>query len=99
MLDAKEGEILKQEGIARVCRTNQEFLEEAREVARQAIQIRGPVTMDIVRAVCEQLGIVPNHPNAWGGVFRHEDFVPTGEMHHSKQPQRHRNLLREWTLA
>ena len=99
MLDINEAETLKQEGIARVCRTNQEFLAEAREVARQAILIQGPVTMDIVRAVCEQLGIVPNHYNAWGGVFRHEDFIPTGEMRHSAQPQGHKNLLREWTLV
>ena len=99
MLDREESERRKQEGIARVCRTNEEFLNEAREVARHAIQIQGPLTMDTVRSVCEKLGIVPNHYNAWGGVFRHKDFIPTGEMYHSDQPQGHKNLLREWTLA
>lgn len=99
MLDSAEAEALKQEGIARVSRSNREFLDIARDIARYIIKAQGPVTMDEVREQCEAHGVVPNHYNAWGGVFRHEDFVPTGEMRHSAQPQGHKNLLREWRLA
>lgn len=66
-----EGIRLRDEGIASVASHNQvPFLGAIRERAAQLAEENGTVGADELRAWADERGIAPDHPNAWGAVFR-----------------------------
>lgn len=83
---------LRDAGIARVKCNNESWVERARGIALSFAQINGTVTADIVRALIEP----PEHPNAWGAIFRHKNLRWTGKMRASATASRHAGLQRVW---
>jgi hypothetical protein len=57
-------------GIERVAKHNASFIELMRSVAKRISLDRGSVSIDDLRQFASERGIVPIHPNAWGGIFR-----------------------------
>ncbi len=89
----KRAEEEREKGIRRVAENSQDFLKEARRVARLLLEVRPTIIMDDVRKHCT---LDPLHPNAWGAVFKHKDFQWTGQMRQSDIVTRHGGLQRVW---
>ena len=92
--DLLEARNLRDEGIERVSSHNTEFLVTARKAARYICSVRGECTTDDVRRL---LDIEPDHPNAWGSVFR-KGFVWTGKYRQSEVVSRRGGMQRVWRL-
>ena len=82
-------------GIRQVAENNEHFLEVARNIARSLAECRIEITADDVRKDCP---IEPLHPNAWGAVFKTNEFEWTGEYRRSALVQGHGNMQRVWML-
>ncbi|MBT8460328.1 MAG: hypothetical protein KJN60_11715 [Boseongicola sp.] len=80
------GEELRDEGIARVAAHNEEWLDWIRRVAMDASRLHGSVTSDDLRAWAEFKGRRPDHPNAWGAVFREKGWTRLGYQQ-SERPE------------
>jgi hypothetical protein len=65
-------------GIDRVARHNASFIEIMRGVAKRISLERGSVRIDDLRQFASERGLVPIHPNAWGGVFRGPEWQMVG---------------------
>lgn len=89
------GRQLRDQGMQRVQSHNQAWLEVARAVAGRIAARQGVVCTDDVR---EQLDVKPDHPNAWGAVFKSPEFEPTGRFVQSRTPSRHASVQRQWRL-
>ncbi len=89
-----EGEL----GMEQVAKGNVRWIELAREVARAIAKAQGTVTADDVRHVFYARGHRPEHPNAWGAVFRGSGLRWTGAFNHSAVVAGHGNLQRVWEL-
>lgn len=69
--DADAGEALKKEGQTQVAGHNGDFIRQAVAIVREHFAAtKQPFAFDAVRLKCEQLGIKPMHPNAWGALPR-----------------------------
>ena len=86
---------LRDQGIQQVAQNNEQFLEVARNIARSLAECRIEITADDVRKDCP---IEPLHPNAWGAVFKTNEFEWTGEYRRSALVQGHGNMQRIWRL-
>lgn len=92
-------EAAKRAGIAQVSANNRWFLEEARARARRHALAHRTVTVDDIRPGMEADGLYPEHPNAWGAVFRGREWRWAGEYRTSALVQGHGNRQRVWRLA
>lgn len=76
-------------------RSKQEWLEEARETARQLLKKRYSITIeDVLRETPRPQYI---SPKAIGGVFQHPDFVAVAFVF-SKRAISHSRVIRAWKL-
>jgi hypothetical protein len=90
--------MLRETGLSRVSHHNNTFLETMRSVARMLLRKGGfAISTDDLRKYAECHNIHPDHPNAWGAVFRDKSFVPCG-FRQSTRENRHAGLIRVWTL-
>ncbi|MCP5016239.1 MAG: hypothetical protein GY938_13350 [Ketobacter sp.] len=95
IFDLDEARQKRDQGIKQVSDNNERFLNEARKTAKWLAQGGGKITMDDVREHCP---LEPLHPNAFGSVFRHDDFVFTGQYRQSKAVSRRGGMQRVWRL-
>lgn len=97
LFDVQEAERRKRSGMARASEGRSIWLQHAREVAVAIAMQQGHVNADDVRAAGVETP--PNtSPNIWGMVFQEDRFRFLGYTH-SKRPEAHSNLLRDWGLA
>lgn len=95
---AATGEDLKQIGLDLVESHNPTFVETMRDYARQYCKIHLSVTSDDLRRYATSHGIKANHPNAWGAIFRGNEWRATG-IEKSTLPSNHGRMIRRWELA
>lgn len=93
--DIFQARTARDEGIDQVSSHNLGFMDAARSVARMLCRVQGTVTSDDVRKHSQ---VEPDHPNAWGAVFRSKEFEFTGEYRQSKLVSRHGAMQRVWRL-
>lgn len=72
------GEQLKIEGINRVEKNNQAWIEKMRERAIELNSISGSVSTDELRFWADAINSHPEHPNAWGSIFAGKKWKPIG---------------------
>jgi len=84
----------KTKGIALVATHNAAWLEEARAIAREICRQSGSVTAEDVR---DKIHTAPNHPNAWGAIFKSTEFTPIG-FEPGRHVQGHCRVIRRWRL-
>ncbi len=71
------------------------FVELMRREAERIFWLRGVVNCDDLRAYAKSLGIVPNHPNTWGSIFRGPHWKQIG-LTQSQLVSNHARTIREW---
>ncbi len=76
-LDA-DGNARRRDGLDRVEQNAEEWLAWIRAEAVRISQERGEVSADDLRVVTEQAHRHPHHPNAWGAVFRGNEWELIG---------------------
>ena len=91
------GERQKIYGMELVEFNNQGFVHSMRKMARKMIKQCGRITCDDLRVIANRYGIEPDHPNAWGAIFRTKDFVACG-FEKSKLASNHARRIIVWTL-
>ena len=90
-----DGLALKNAGIRKAISNNMEFVETMRLLAIYLHRQSGNeyITIDPLRAFADERGIVPQTPNAWGGVFRKAPpgwkFTNTGRTQISNYTSNH----------
>ena len=77
-LNLLAGERAKQDGLTTVAATNKEFLETCRRYARAISALKGEVSIDDVRAFCDEHSLKPEHPNAFGAIFKNNGWLEIG---------------------
>ena len=98
--DWRKGASERDEGMNRVEKNNDEFVQVARDVAEDLARRNGMVCADQTREITEAYGIFPNHHNAWGPVFRGHPGLkaaPAG-WKYSERPANHRSKQMWWVL-
>ena len=94
------GETLRDEGMERVAEHNKDWLSDARrEAARVCAQKGSASAVDIRRwadRANDGLGYYPDHPNAWGSIFRGAQWVPTGQWEKCQHPDGHARDVKVW---
>lgn len=88
----------KQLGLAQVERMQRPFVELMRERAIAIARATGRVTSDDLRAYAQAEGIVPEHSNCWGAIFRGSCWRCVGRVK-SKLTSNHSREIRVWELA
>jgi hypothetical protein len=84
-------------GIEAVISSNECFVSTMRGIARIIVRRKGVVTSDDLREIARDHGIVPKHENAWGGIFRGNEWECVGFMK-SKLPSNHARTIRTWRM-
>jgi len=95
IFDLQSGRMARDAAIARVISNNESVVATLRGIARILAQRRGVVTMDDVRQVANDYGIVPDHPNVFGAVFHARGWEPVGYVQ-SKIPTNRARVIRTW---
>ena len=72
------GEQLKLDGLNRVEENNQAWVDKIRERAIEMCLVMGEVSSDELRYWADAANCHPEHPNAWGAVFRGKCWRPIG---------------------
>lgn len=90
---AAQARALRDAGIDKVESNNSTWVSTARSYAVKLAFQNGEVTADDVRKV---FGESPDHPNAWGAVFRSPSLKWTGRMKPSIRVSRHAGMQRIW---
>ena len=97
--DLPEARRRAEAGIQSVSSRNVDWVETARQVAREIAAEKGTVTADDVRRMLYPLGRRPKHYNAWGAVFRRGCGLRwTGRYRTSQVVAGHGNQQRVWEL-
>lgn len=91
------GALLKQIGLDLVTNHNPDFLYLVRTEAERLCRKNGLVSADELREWAKNNGITPNHPNAWGAVFR-TGFRRVGYKQSTTTSAHHR-AISVWKLA
>ena len=92
--------LLKEEGIARAARGEPLWLDLMRAEARRYAEAHGEVCADDLREYdcrLDTLGIKPRHFNAWGSLFRGDEWEFV-RFTTSARTVGHRNTIRVWRL-
>lgn len=89
------GEIMKQVGIKRAEDKSATFVETMRTIARGYSILYGKVNGDQLRKAAAAANLQPNHPNAWGAIWRCAGWVIVGRVL-SDWPTTHRREIKEW---
>lgn len=72
------GEILRDDGKAKIRGKNAEWVEKMRDLARVIIGSQGYVTTDDLHELAGDEK--PTHPNAWGSIFAGDEFETCGTV-------------------
>jgi len=91
------GEARKEAGRDRVEANNREWLDWARFNAREIAFWRGEITIDDIREMADSFGRQPTHPNAYGCVFRGEQWEKVG-YRKSLRSKAHARVISVWAL-
>ena len=91
--DAEAGRIERDAGMQLAADARAELLEQAREVARQVAREKGTVTCDDVRREFD-----PPLGNAWGSLFKTDEWEFAGEWRRSEIVSNHRRAMCDWRL-
>jgi len=94
----ERGERRRDSGTSRVKANNKNFVEQMRIWAEGHASRYGRVTAADVRGHANRIGVEPEHPNAWGSVFKDKRFVQLG-TEISSTPSRNAGIIRIWGLA
>ena len=98
-----EGLMRREDGILRVAAHNETWLEWARHQAWLIVQEYGEVTSADIRVRAQAADRWPDHPNAWGAVFRGrtggQKWVQTGDWVPCCHADGHARMVRVWTLV
>jgi hypothetical protein len=89
------GEVLRDEGIARVETNNHEFVVQLRRVARKHSDKHGKVTVDDLRLWADAHQVIPAHRNAYGAIFKGRDWRLVGRQR-STYPSNHYRWISVW---
>lgn len=92
-----EGQRRRDEGKAKVASHNGEWLVDARREAARICATRGKVSAADLRRWADRTGNHPDHPNAWGTVFRGSEWVATGDWVPCQHASGHARHVRVWT--
>lgn len=92
-----DGMAQKQLGLDLVENNNQVFIGTMRSRARDLARRDGSVTTDDLRGEAIALGIEPEHPNAWGAIFKGREWQAVG-YESSVHPSNHGRVIRRWSL-
>lgn len=93
-----DGDALKQIGLNLVSAHNEDFLAVMRAHARVIAMEQGEVTTDDLQAYAARIGLEPQHPNAWGAIFRQgEGFKKIG-YRKSRRPKAHARMISVWGI-
>ena len=99
LFDYQRAQEAKRDGLDQVEGHNGRWVDRARVEARAICTVRGEVHSDQIRHAMEvALDWAPDHCNAYGTVFRGEEWEFTGRFHHSTVVRNHSNLQRIWRL-
>ena len=90
-----KGERLKQLGLELVANHNPDFLKLIRDQAQEIANNHGEVSSDELRRWSDENNVYPKHPNAWGAVFRSNEWKRIG-FKKSKYPSNHSRLITIW---
>ena len=94
-MSAQLGLDLRDRGLDSVEGNSMTFQEQMRAEAIRICRLKGWVDSDDLREYAEAEGIEPHHKNAWGAVFRGNDWVTVG-ITNSRVPTNHARLIRRW---
>lgn len=89
------GDQLKDDGQEAVASHNVDFLRIMRSKAMQMAITHGRVTSDDLREYAAEICLAPDHPNAWGAVFRCVDLRKIG-YEPSRTPSAHSRVITIW---
>lgn len=89
------GRQYRDSGVTRVGRNNEEFLFRCRQFAIDTCRRDGKVTIEQVRVFATCNNLIPNHPNAWGAIFKTRYFKPVGFTQNAIESA-HARLVRVW---
>ena len=78
--------------------TSATFLETMRSRARSICLQFGTVTADDLREYADSICMAPPHHNAWGAVFKGNEWRCTAFVK-SRLPSNKGRMIRQWTLA
>jgi hypothetical protein len=92
------GSILKERGLDSVESHEATFVEKMRKRAFEIATESGTVTSDDLRHYAKAYGIVPNHQNAWGAIFRGKLWRSVGRKKSSLNSN-HNREIRVWALT
>lgn len=92
-----DGAAQKQLGLDLVENNNQVFVQTMRSKARMLARQNGSVTSDDLRAEALACDLEPEHPNAWGSIFRGPEWEPLS-FEPSTLPSNRGRIIRRWGL-
>lgn len=95
LFDLQKAFYAREDGVARVAIGRQAWLARMRAYARTVASLTGSVSSDDLREYAMRQGMEPDHPNAWGAVFRAPGWRYVG-MTHSKLVSNHGRMIRRW---
>lgn len=87
----------KQLGLDLVEANAQTFVETMRSYAREFARKNVTVTSDDLRDYADEIGFHPHHKNAWGAVFRGDDWMQIGYTK-SRRRSNHARVIGVWAL-
>lgn len=86
---------LRDAGIERVSAHNVDWLDTMRDYARTCCATFGAVTTDDLQSFAGRIGCLPDHPNAWGAIFKERGWRCVGRMR-SERPSAHAREIKVW---
>ncbi len=98
LFDYAKAKELADAGIQSVGTHNASFVDIMRAEARRIARAVGSVTSDDLRRYAKAHDLKPNHPNAWGAIFRGAEWKMVGRMK-SKLMSNHAREIKVWGLS
>jgi len=93
-----EGERRRETGLDLVADHNLGWLARARKEAERVARQQGEVTVEELRRWADEQDDQPNHPNAWGTVFRGNGWRPVGYRQNGRESAHARRVV-VWALS
>lgn len=100
LFNAAESRHQKEQGMAKVESNNFSWTELARNIAIRLAKKTGDVCADDVHKYLMDNNLsLPDHPNAWGSIFRCKQLRWSGKLKESSKVSRHSGLQRIWVYV
>jgi len=91
------GHYLKERGLDQVEESNVRWIDQMRKFARAHALTNERVTIDDVRGYANAIKFLPEHPGAYGAVFRGKEWQCIGREP-TKVPTSHAREIKIWRL-